>query len=96
MLGGVRNILGNLNVSPSRVERQGWVSAMVGAQTLHECHALDTCRPLRQFPEQVAVNDVGKVGAIFGLAMGRFGPWFQKQSCSPPNDLQNSLRAPVH
>ena len=40
----------------------------------HGRHVLDTCRPLGHFTEYVVGSDVGKVGAVFGPATGRFGP----------------------
>jgi hypothetical protein len=39
---------------------------MVGRKLIHGGHIHDTPRPLRQFLEQVAVSDVGKVGADLG------------------------------
>ena len=75
---------------------QGHVARRWGAQLRHGGHVLETCRPLGHVTEHVACNDVGKVGAIFGPATGLFAPWIQKQSCSPPDDLQNSLRVPGH
>ena len=41
------------------------MAARWGAQLGRGGHVLDTRRPLRQFPEQVVVSDVGKVGTVF-------------------------------
>jgi len=65
-----------------------------GGTLRHGRHVLDMRRPLGHFTEYVVGSGMGKVGVVFGPDTGRFGPWAQKQSCSPPNDQQNSIRVP--
>ena len=77
-------------------EKQTHAAATVGNGAMQGCHAPGTCRPFEHFTERMAGNGVAGVGGDFGLDMGRFGPWEQKQSCSPPDDQQNSLRMPSH
>jgi hypothetical protein len=45
----------------------------VGARARHGGHVLDTRHPWRHFPEQVAVSNVGKVGAGLGRLGAEFG-----------------------
>jgi hypothetical protein len=44
------------------------------------------------FPRIGGERRSGQHGTRFGLEMGQFGPWAQKQSCSPHNALQLLLR----
>jgi len=58
---------------PIGIGRVGACGNNGGAMLMHGGHVPDTRCPLWHFTEHVAGSDMGKVGTIFGLAMGQFG-----------------------
>ena len=65
---------GSLWRPPGRAQGHGCTrqqgSAMVGRARRHGGHVQDTRHPMRQIPEQVAVSNVGTVGAVIGPSLG--------------------------
>ena len=59
----------------------------VDARGIHGGARSHAWRMHGHFVEHVVGDGVGKVGADFGLATGRFGPWTLNEICCTPDGL---------
>jgi hypothetical protein len=70
-----------------RGREQGGSGSNGELELVHGRHVQDTRHPLRHFVGHMASNEVVSVERD----LGQFGPWAQKQSCSPRKVLQFSF-----